>query len=91
MSRRLAIILRSIVLQEDNVTIAAEKLHIGRPGLSNVLNGKTSLSIELACKIEDVYRYSGLALLQKQLEYDFEAYRFDISSLILPVKQKEQL
>ncbi len=91
MSRRMAIILRSIVLQNDSVTEAAKKLQIGRPGLSNVLNSKASLSIELACKIEDVYAYSALALLQKQLEYDYDVYRFEVGSVILPMKKDVQL
>jgi len=89
-SRRMAIILRSIVLQNDNVTEAAAKLNIGRPGLSRALNGHAALSMELACKIEDVYRYDAMALLTKQLEYDYDVYRFEVGSVILPLRKEAQ-
>jgi plasmid maintenance system antidote protein VapI len=78
-------LIRSIVLQGHNVTEAAKLLRIGRSALSNVLNGKADLSLPLATKIEDVFRYSGLALLKDQVEYKYQQFRKDVGSLICPV------
>ena len=43
-------------------------LKISRPALSDVLNGKAELSMQLAKKIEVVFRYDGLALMEMQLQ-----------------------
>jgi plasmid maintenance system antidote protein VapI len=81
-------ILRGIILQSgrETVTDAARLLRIGRPALSNVLNGNAELSVELAAKIEDVYRYSALALLQYQAARKLREYRETVGSEILPVR-----
>jgi plasmid maintenance system antidote protein VapI len=50
-----------------SVTDAAKKLEIGRPALSNVLNGNASLSIDLALKIENVFGLDARELLIKQV------------------------
>lgn len=79
-------ILRSIVLAEGrNVSEAAKILRIGRPALSKVLNGNADLSVELAAKIEDVFRYSALDLLQRQATQKLNEYRRTTGSVILPV------
>ena len=38
-----------------SVTKAAELIGVGRPALSNLLNGKASLSTEMATRIEKVF------------------------------------
>lgn len=69
--RKNAVRLRGIILDgvhgKINIKTAADMLKIGRPALSNLLNGKSELSIELAKKIEYIFRYKGLSLLQWQL------------------------
>ena len=73
--RKTATRLRAIILNghygELSVSKAAEMLNIGRPNLSNVLNGKAELSIELAQQIEWVFKYDALELLKMQLEDKF--------------------
>lgn len=84
---RMPIILRSVVLgspERRTVTEAAEMLRIGRVALSNVLNGTADLSVELAAKIEDVFCYSALDLLQRQVALKLDAYRRERAG-ILPV------
>jgi len=70
----------------DNMTIteAAARLKIGRPALSRVVNEKADLSVSLAARVEDVFRYSGEALLKYQAEYKFLKYRETVLSEILP-------
>lgn len=80
-------ILRAIVLGNGTRTVsrAATMLRIGRPALSRVLNGNAELSVELAARIEDVFRYSALALLQHQAARKLAEYRKTVGSEILPV------
>lgn len=80
-------ILRGIILQSGrrSVTDAARTLRISRPALSNLLNGNADLSIELAAKIEDVFKYSALALLQHQVARKLREYRESVGSRSLPV------
>ena len=49
-----------------NVTQAAKALGVGRPALSNVLNGNSSLSPEMATKLEKAFGASASALLAMQ-------------------------
>lgn len=86
-------VLRGIVLQSGrySVTDAAAMLSIGRPALSNVLNGNADLSVELAAKIEDRFRYSALALLQYQAARKLRKYRETVGSVILPVRSAENV
>lgn len=51
-----------------SVTQAAKLLKIGRPALSNVLNGNAALSPMLALKIEDKFNLDARYLLVKQIE-----------------------
>jgi plasmid maintenance system antidote protein VapI len=74
----LPIILRAIILgapEYRTVTAAARMLRIGRPALSNVLNGNADLSVELAARIEDVFQYSALDLLRRQAALKLAEYR----------------
>ena len=52
------------------VTAAAKVLRIGRPALSAVLNGKASLSPQLAQRIESAFGTPAKTLLQMQAEHD---------------------
>jgi len=73
------------IRQASTVGDAAELLKIGRPALSNVLNGNADLSVSLAAKIEDVFAYKAEALLIYQTKYQLLKYRQETVSEILPV------
>lgn len=51
---------------------AAKRLEIGRPALSNMLNGNAALSPELASRIEHVFGASAHELMDMQAAYDTE-------------------
>jgi addiction module HigA family antidote len=53
-----------------SVTAAADILGVGRPALSAVLNGKASLSPEMALRVEKAFGVSMDLLLKMQLQYD---------------------
>ena len=53
-----------------SVTAAAKALGVGRPALSNLLNGNASLSPEMATRIEKAFGASSDALLKMQADYD---------------------
>lgn len=60
------------------VTEMALDLKIGRPALSNVLNGKSDLSMELAIKIQMEYGLDASKLLYAQLDEQMEKTRKEI-------------
>jgi len=49
---------------------AAKRLGVGRPALSNLLNGKSSLSPEMAVRLEKAFGADGNELLKRQREFD---------------------
>ena len=53
-----------------SVTAAAKILGVGRPGLSNFLNGKAGLSTRLARRFQEAFGVDALQLLERQAEYD---------------------
>ncbi len=53
-----------------SVTAAARKLGVGRPALSNLLNGNASLSSDMAMRLEKAFGASSEALLRMQAAYD---------------------
>lgn len=53
-----------------SVKAAAERLGIGRPALSNFLNGKSSLSPEMAVRLEKAFGADQKQLLEMQATYD---------------------
>ena len=58
-----------------SVTRAAKILGVGRPALSAVLNGRTSLSPELAIRVEKAFGISMDLLLKMQLQFDITCAR----------------
>ncbi|MXY64662.1 MAG: HigA family addiction module antidote protein [Gammaproteobacteria bacterium] len=65
---------QSILPTELTVKKAAEMLGVGRPALSNLLNGNAALSPEMAMRIEKGFHAEAPALLEMQARYDeFEA------------------
>jgi addiction module HigA family antidote len=49
---------------------AAKLLGVGRPALSNLLNGNAALSVEMAARLEKVFGADAKKLLQLQAEFD---------------------
>lgn len=63
--------IRAMILKPgDTVTDAAERLAIGRPALSNMLNGNAALTWELALKIEKTYGVDADELMMMQWQFD---------------------
>ncbi|TVK96683.1 hypothetical protein AYI72_20210 [Shewanella algae] len=60
---------QNIIPQGMSVTKAAELLGVGRPALSNLLNGKASLSPEMARRLEKAFSCSSKDLLAMQTNY----------------------
>jgi addiction module HigA family antidote len=61
---------RSVLPDDLSVTAAAEVLGVGRPALSNLLNGKASLSPEMALRVEKAFGVKMDTLLRMQARYD---------------------
>ncbi len=66
-----------------SVTAAAEKLSVTRPALSNLLNGKASLSQKMASRLEKVFGADREELMALQREYDRSAEDEVASKLIV--------
>jgi addiction module HigA family antidote len=63
--------IKTKVLPPDlSVKGAAERLGVGRPALSNLLNGNAALSPEMALRLEKAFGASQKELLQMQAEFD---------------------
>ena len=70
-------ILKEDVLAEAGLTVAraAEILGVGRPALSAVLNGRASLSPEMALRFEKAFGVSIELMLKIQLNFDIAKTR----------------
>ena len=63
--------IRQSILPEDlSVKKAAEMLGVGRPALSNLLNGRAALSPDMAMRLEKAFQIDASALLEMQARYD---------------------
>jgi len=60
-----------------SVTKAAQQLGIGRPALSNFLNGRSSLSHEMAVRLEKAFKADSKKLLDMQVAWDRRGRRDD--------------
>ena len=49
---------------------AAKRMGVGRPALSNFLNGKAGLSREMAARLEATFKLNRERLMQMQVAYD---------------------
>ena len=70
-------VLKEDVLAEAGLTVAraAEILGVGRPALSAVLNGRASLSPEMALRFEKAFGTSMDLMLKMQLQFDIAKTR----------------
>lgn len=63
--------IRSQVIPKGmSVTKAAQLMRVGRPALSNLLNGNASLSAEMASRLEKAFKVSRAELIEMQARYD---------------------
>lgn len=53
-----------------SVTKAAQLMGVGRPALSNLLNGKAALSPEMAARLEKTFKYPLKELMEMQARYE---------------------
>ena len=61
---------QAILPDELTVTDAAKILGVGRPALSTLLNGKASLSPEMALRVEKAFGMKMDTLLRMQARFD---------------------
>ncbi len=59
-----------VIPSEMSVTEAAKRLGVGRPALSNLVNGKSSLSPDMAVRLEKAFGADRQKLLDLQAEFD---------------------
>ncbi len=65
-----AFLKRSIIPDDVTVTDAAKLLGVGRPALSQLLNGNAALSPEMAMRFEKVFGVKMDTLLRMQARFD---------------------
>lgn len=57
------------------VTLVAEKLHVTRPAMSHLVNGKASLSPEMAIRFEKAFGIPADTMLRMQTAFDLAEAR----------------
>jgi antitoxin HigA-1 len=69
--------IRTEIVEAAGLTVsaAAMVLHVSRPALSSVLNGKADLSGEMALRIEKAFGVKMDALMRMQSNYDIAKTR----------------
>lgn len=58
-----------------NVTEAAERLHVTRQAMSNLLNGNAGLSAEMAIRFEKVFGVKADSMMRMQAAYELAQAR----------------
>jgi addiction module HigA family antidote len=53
-----------------SVTKAAQLMGVGRPALSNLLNGNAALSVDMAARLEKAFKYPRNELMEMQARYE---------------------
>jgi addiction module HigA family antidote len=69
--------LRTEVIEPSglNVTEAAERLHVTRQAMSNLLNGKAGLSAEMAIRFEKVFGVKADSMMRMQAAHELAQAR----------------
>ena len=78
-----------------SVTDAARILHVDRRTLSNLLNGRSGVSAEMAVRLEKVFGIPAKDWMLRQLEYDYaqvmkRAARITVEPFTPTDEQKEE-
>jgi addiction module HigA family antidote len=71
----------SIIPKDLSVKDAAELLGVGRPALSNLLNGNAALSQEMAFRIEKAFGSSAKELMEIQKKFDESEFKEEASTI----------
>lgn len=58
-----------------NVTVTAQKLHVTRQAMSNLLNGSAGLSADMAIRFEKAFGVRADTMLRMQAAYDLAQAR----------------
>lgn len=58
-----------------SITRAADHLHVSRPPFNNLMNGKASLSAEMALRFEAAFGIPADSMLRMQTAYDLAQLR----------------
>lgn len=74
---------RHVIPSGMSVTDAAEKLRVGRPALSNLLNGKASLSADMALRLEKAFGADRERLLDFQARIEQEQRREEHRTIVV--------
>lgn len=69
--------LRSEIVEPHglNVTVTAQKLHVTRQAMSNLLNGSAGLSADMAIRFEKAFGVRADTMLRMQAAYDLAQAR----------------
>ena len=75
--------LRRIVIEHYKLTVteAADRFHVARPTMSNLLNGKADLSPDMALRFELAFGLGAETLLRMQTAHDLAEARQDADRL----------
>ena len=76
-----AFIRECVIPSGMSVTEAAKKLGVGRPALSNMLNGNSSLSSGMAARLEKAFGADSRELLDRQAAFDRHGRREEEKSI----------
>ena len=83
--------LRRNVIEHYRLTLteAADRLHVARPTMSNLLNGKADLSPDMALRFESAFGLGAETLLRMQTAHDLAearqgAYRLQVERVPEP-------
>ena len=66
---------KHVIPSKMSVTDAARRLGVGRPALSNLLNGKAALSPKMAVRLENTFGAGHKKLLDRQAAFDYHERR----------------
>ncbi len=78
---------KTVIPEGMSVTDAAKMLGVGRPALSNLLNGRAALSPTMAARLERVFGANAEALLQRQNVSKTTSISKTLSTSLVPVRQ----
>ncbi len=86
----LGVFLRDEIIEPYRLTVteAANVLGVTRPALSNLLNGKASLSPEMALRFEKAFGIKMETLLKMQLDHDIAQAREKADNIKVKPYQK---
>lgn len=79
---------RSVLPDDLTVQDAADRLGVGRPALSRLLNEHADLSPEMAYRVEMVFGFKTETLLRMQANYAAAAVRKRAAEIKIPRKRE---